>query len=134
MEQEQNTPKLGCFVLRELKVPQSSRIVVILAKFNFAKFLLALTSLRTNSHSDCFSSLTRRLHQKFLIISSTALSKIKAINSTLGFPEYVYDDMMSTRALDGKQTYTGKRFSASRRYHPDSGLEVTYTENQFLLC
>ena len=50
---------------RESKVPQSSRIVVIFAKFNFAKFLLALlTSLRTNSHLDCFSSLTRRLHQK----------------------------------------------------------------------
>lgn len=61
--------------------------------------------------------------------SSEALSKIKAINSDLGFPSYVYQDMMSTRALDGRQSYEGTRFSASWRYHPDSGLEVMYTEN-----
>ncbi len=61
--------------------------------------------------------------------SSIALAKIIGINSTLGFPSYVYQEMINTRALDGVQTYTGSRFSATWRYHPDSGLEVMYTEN-----
>jgi len=61
--------------------------------------------------------------------ASKALSAIIGINSTLGFPSYVYQDMIGTRALDGRQTYTGGRFSASWRYHPDSGLEVMYTQN-----
>lgn len=61
--------------------------------------------------------------------SSQACAAIRGINSSLGFPSYVYQDMIATRALDGRQSYTGTRFSASWRYHPDSGLEVMYTEN-----
>lgn len=61
--------------------------------------------------------------------AATALSKIQALNSKFGFPSYVYEDMIGTRALDGRQSYVGTNFSASWRYHPDSGLEVMYTEN-----
>ncbi len=61
--------------------------------------------------------------------SSTALAKIIGINNTLGFPSYVYQEMVSTRALDGTQSYHGTRFSASWKYHPDSGLEVIYKSN-----
>lgn len=61
--------------------------------------------------------------------ASAALSKIQALNSDFGFPDYVYQDMISTRALDGKQSYTGSRFSAQWTYHPDNGLEVRYIAN-----
>lgn len=63
---------------------------------------------------------------RYLIVADTA---IKKINSELGFPSYVYQDMIKTRAIDGRQTYYGKKFSASWRYHPDSGLEITYTKS-----
>lgn len=53
---------------------------------------------------------------------------VEKINKELGLPDYVWDDMEKTRGLDGKQT---ERFedigvTVSWRYHPDTGLEVTY--------
>lgn len=56
-----------------------------------------------------------------------ATAAIKSINSYFNVPSYVYDDMLSTRALDGRQTYENNKISIYWRYHPDSGLEVTYS-------
>lgn len=58
-----------------------------------------------------------------------ALAAIKSINTKLGLPTYLYEEMMSTRALDGRQSYSGDKVNVSWRYHPDSGLEVIYTKN-----
>ncbi len=57
-----------------------------------------------------------------------ALAAIKSINTKLGLPTYLYNEMMSTRALDGRQSYSGDKVNVSWRYHPDSGLEVTYSK------
>lgn len=56
-----------------------------------------------------------------------ALTAISIINIKLNLPSYLYDEMLETRALDGKQTYSGTKVDVSWRYHPDSGLEVRYT-------
>lgn len=58
---------------------------------------------------------------------SKATAAIKAINSYFNVPSYVYDDMISTRALDGRQSYSNSRINIYWRYHPDTGLEVTYS-------
>lgn len=58
---------------------------------------------------------------------TTVVSAIKRINSKLGLPSYLIQDMLETRSIDGKQTYSGSRVNVSWRYHPDSGLEVRYT-------
>lgn len=63
------------------------------------------------------------------IYMSDALSAIRSINSKLGLPSYLYNEMMETRALDGRQTYSSAKVSVAWRYHPDSGLEVRYTKN-----
>lgn len=60
--------------------------------------------------------------------ASKALSAIRAINTKLSLPSYLYDEMLGTRALDGRQSYTGTKVNVSWRYHPDSGLEVRYTK------
>lgn len=60
---------------------------------------------------------------------NVAASAIRKINTKLGFPSYLYDEMIETRAIDGRQSYIGTKASASWRYHPDSGLEVRYTKN-----
>lgn len=57
----------------------------------------------------------------------SALTAIQKINSRLGLPTYLYQEMIETRALDGRQTYYGSSVNVSWRYHPDSGLEVRYT-------
>ena len=59
--------------------------------------------------------------------ASKALSAIRSANSKLSLPSYLYDEMLETRALDGRQTYSGTKVDVSWRYHPDSGLEVRYT-------
>lgn len=61
------------------------------------------------------------------IYASKALAAIRNVNSKLRIPSYVYEEMLSTRAVDGRQSYVGSRVSVSWRYHPSSGLEVIYT-------
>lgn len=73
-----------------------------------------------NYDSDSYSATT---------YASVALSAIRSVNSKLGLPSYLYDEMLETRALDGRQSYSGTKVSVTWRYHPDTGLEVRYTKN-----
>lgn len=59
-----------------------------------------------------------------------AAEAIKNINDALGIPESVINEMGQTTFIDGKQTETfeKQKVSISWRYHPDKGLEVTYTK------
>lgn len=58
---------------------------------------------------------------------NVALTAIVQINNRLGLPSYLYEQMMSTSALDGRQYYYGEKVTVSWHYHPDKGLEVMYT-------
>lgn len=59
-----------------------------------------------------------------------AAEAIRNINDALGIPESVINEMGQTTFWDGKQTETfeKQKVSISWRYHPDKGLEVTYTK------
>ena len=59
---------------------------------------------------------------------NVSLSAIRLINIKLSLPSYLYDEMIGTRALDGRQSYSGTKVNVSWHYHPDSGLEVRYTK------
>ncbi len=65
-----------------------------------------------------------------MLWAEDALAAIKKINSELGLPSYLYQEMVNTRAIDGRLTYTGpeRGVNVSWRFHPDSGLEVRYTK------
>ena len=39
-------------------------------------------------------------------------------------PDYVFDLIGTTRALDGRQTESWGKFRATWSYHPDSGLQL----------
>lgn len=52
---------------------------------------------------------------------------ILEINESLGLPESVNNKMEKTRSMDGIQTASGEGFEVSWTYHPDNGLEVTYS-------
>lgn len=52
---------------------------------------------------------------------------IQNINADLGFPDSVYAQMCSTRALDGTQEYEKNGINVSWTFHPDNGLEVIYS-------
>lgn len=60
-------------------------------------------------------------------IEDGSLDAIENINEGLGFPDSVYTQMTSTRAIDGNQTYEKNSISVSWKYHPDNGLEVLYS-------
>lgn len=60
---------------------------------------------------------------------SGSIQAIIDVNSALGLPDYVLDDMGSTTALMGRQTATFDDVTVSWSYHPDKGLEVTYKAN-----
>ena len=59
--------------------------------------------------------------------NSAAYYKLKAINSDLGFSAAVFEDMGATRALDGRQSAESPKAIVSWRYHPNNGLEATYS-------
>lgn len=54
---------------------------------------------------------------------------VRAINEEIGIPESVLNQMYETTSLDGMQTYEKGNITISWTYHPDNGLEVTYTLN-----
>lgn len=58
----------------------------------------------------------------------TAFTAIKNINNELKLPDSLINDMANTTGLDGKQfeEFSDAGVSVSWKYHPDSGLEVTY--------
>ena len=58
--------------------------------------------------------------------SIDAVEYIKQVNVALGLPESLYEKMMATRALDGRQTSSYDNVDVSWSYHPDSGLQVIY--------
>lgn len=59
-------------------------------------------------------------------IGIEAYSEIEVINSRLGFSSALFNKMGETSALDGRQTDSNEKVTVSWKYHPDSGLEVTY--------
>ena len=56
------------------------------------------------------------------------LEAIKYANRELDFPGSVYSDMLKTTALMGRQSEENSKYKVSWTYHPDHGLEVTYTK------
>lgn len=58
-----------------------------------------------------------------------ALAKIKLTNAALGLPDWLYGEMLDTRAIDGKQKETFKNVTVSWTYSPSQGLEVMYRTN-----
>lgn len=56
-----------------------------------------------------------------------AYDAIKGINKTLGFDESLLEEMNGTNSLMGARTETGNGVKATWNYHPDYGLEVTYS-------
>lgn len=55
-----------------------------------------------------------------------ALEAIKYANEALGFNGSLYNRMLETSALMGRQSEENSRYKVSWTYHPDDGLEVTY--------
>ncbi len=58
--------------------------------------------------------------------SSLALGYIEEMNSALGLPEYLYNDMLHTSYSQGKQEETFNGIKVKYYYHPDKGLNVSY--------
>lgn len=53
---------------------------------------------------------------------------IPTINGMLGLPDSLFNQMNETSASDGRQTetYNSKNVTVTWKYHPNTGLEVTY--------
>lgn len=55
---------------------------------------------------------------------------IEILNSTLTalkLPDYIYQRMLKTTAMQGRQDVTVNGINVSWTYHPDKGLEVMFT-------
>ena len=60
--------------------------------------------------------------------AQTAIDIVKKMNESLGLPGYIYQTMITTTALQGRQTATVNGINVSWTYHPDNGLEIMYIE------
>lgn len=85
-------------------------------------------SISTNT--DLYDGLPSSIRDEYLYkYQVRALEGIKYANEELGFPG-VYEDMMHTNALMGRQTEENSKYKVSWTYHPDAGLNVTYSEKK----
>ena len=55
-----------------------------------------------------------------------ALEAIRYANEELGFTGAVYESMLNTSAIMGRQSEENDKYKVSWTYHPKDGLEVTY--------
>ncbi len=51
---------------------------------------------------------------------------VEALNDKLGLPDYVWEEMLQTSAMDGRLSETANGITVTWKYHPDNGLEATY--------
>ncbi|MDR7083569.1 hypothetical protein J2X01_002864 [Arthrobacter ginsengisoli] len=61
--------------------------------------------------------------------SGLTMTQIDCVLEALNMPDSIYDQMGTTRALDGTQRDSWGAFSVSWNYHPDSGLNVNIKES-----
>lgn len=54
---------------------------------------------------------------------------LETMNENFGLPDWLYEEMIGTRALDGMQKEVFEHLTVSWTYHPDQGLEVLYRKN-----
>lgn len=57
------------------------------------------------------------------------LDHIETLNKALGLPDWLYEEMLNTRALDGRQKESFDNVTVTWSYHPDQGMEVIYRSN-----
>lgn len=62
-------------------------------------------------------------------LADTGLDHVETLNKTLGLPDWLYKEMLNTRALDGRQKESFDQVTVTWSYHPDQGLEVIYRTN-----
>ena len=67
--------------------------------------------------------------QAYKLDNDFALLMIKELNSELGLPDWLYTEMMGTRALDGRQKEVFDYVTVIWSYHPDSGINILYRKN-----
>ncbi len=60
--------------------------------------------------------------------ATSAIEAIKKINAKFDLPSYLYQDMIETSALNGRETYETPNYRVTWTYHPDKGLEVRYVK------
>nr|DAV47055.1 MAG TPA: hypothetical protein [Caudoviricetes sp.] len=59
-----------------------------------------------------------------------ATRNIKLMNELLVLPDWVYEEMMATKAIDGRQKETFDNVTVTWSYSPNQGLEVVYRLNK----
>lgn len=61
-----------------------------------------------------------------IVTEDRALEGIQFVNKELGFNDGLYQKMLKTNSLMGRQTEENKKYKVSWTYHPNDSLEVTY--------
>lgn len=64
-----------------------------------------------------------------IIFNEVGTNHVKLTNKVLDLPEWLYEEMANTRALDGRQKEVFSDVTVTWSYHPSQGLEVIYRTN-----
>lgn len=65
-----------------------------------------------------------------IIFNEAGLNHVKLTHKALGLPDWLYEEMINTRALDGRQKEVFDDVTVTWSYHPNQGLEVIYRTNR----
>lgn len=82
-----------------------------------------IMTIDTNPYNEKKDAYIKKGYDLYFEDSSNAIQRI---NKDLGFTDKLWDRMLSTRSIDGKQYDYVDGYQVSWTYHPDKGLEVRY--------
>lgn len=63
------------------------------------------------------------------LYSGITTTDFRCFTDEIDMPEYIISMMSETRALDGRQSEEWGNYKVSWNYHPDDGMNATFTFN-----
>lgn len=106
------------------KNPLKAAYDAICARYSSGSHILTLSSDQSYLNADTNPS---NLDDYY---NATYVNIIESLNKELGLPDYIWQKMLRTRAIDGRQSETCGNIEVSWTYHPDQGIEVLYVFKQ----
>ena len=106
------------------KNPLKAAYDAICARYSSGSYILTLSSDQSYLNADTNPS---NLDDYY---NATYVNIIESLNKELGLPDYIWQKMLRTRAIDGRQSETCGNIEVSWTYHPDQGIEVLYVFKQ----
>ena len=104
---------------------ENKRKIIIVATILIIVLSLLLCACDDNSNNNSSQSGNGSSNHDYYNATNTQI--LKSAVTALKLPDYIYQRMLKTTAMQGRQEVTVNGITVSWTYHPDNGLEAMFT-------